>query len=93
MTTHRTGLRTSTAARRQVSLASYLPAAHEKPLLRFQNAPQPGGTNDNWDGKSKQEKRIDCFSFQYVRNFEHTINKPMRGGSQKDCTQKSKCYH
>jgi sulfate adenylyltransferase large subunit len=46
MSTHDTGLGTSVAAARQVSLASYLPPAHEKPLLRFTTA----GSVD--DGKS-----------------------------------------
>jgi sulfate adenylyltransferase large subunit len=46
MSTHGTGLGTSVAAARQVSLASYLPPAHEKPLLRFTTA----GSVD--DGKS-----------------------------------------
>src|SRR5215813_11211204 len=46
MTAHGTELRTSDLAGRQVSLASYLPAAHEKPLLRFTTA----GSVD--DGKS-----------------------------------------
>jgi sulfate adenylyltransferase large subunit len=45
MNTHGTGLRTSAAAG-QVSLASYLAPAHEKPLLRFTTA----GSVD--DGKS-----------------------------------------
>ena len=46
MTTHGIGRKTSAAAGRQVSLESYLPAAHEKPLLRFTTA----GSVD--DGKS-----------------------------------------
>src|SRR5215510_7763200 len=46
MTAYGAELRTSGLAGRQVSLASYLPAAHEKPLLRFTTA----GSVD--DGKS-----------------------------------------
>jgi sulfate adenylyltransferase large subunit len=46
MTMPGTGLKNSTAARCEASLASYLPAAHEKPLLRFTTA----GSVD--DGKS-----------------------------------------
>jgi sulfate adenylyltransferase large subunit len=46
MRAHNIGFRTSAAAARQVSLASYLLPAHEKPLLRFTTA----GSVD--DGKS-----------------------------------------